>query len=67
MHIAEQFTFSFEKEYLSGDEIVINGDTRPLRIEKVLLDSLMVKDCRTQEVYLVKLSDCRRATEVDYL
>ena len=67
MHIAEQFTFSFEKNYLPGDEIVVNGNTKPLRIEKVLLDRLMVKDGHTQEVYLVMLSDCRRATEVDYL
>jgi hypothetical protein len=67
MHIAEQFTFSFEKKYLDGDEIVINGDTKVLRIEKVLLDRLMVKDGQTQEVYSVLLSDCRRATDVDYL
>jgi hypothetical protein len=67
MHIAEQFTFSFDKNYLPGDEIVINGHTKPLRIEKVLFDRLMVKDCQTQEVYLVMLSDCRRATDLDYL
>ena len=67
MHISEQFSFPFEKEYLSGDKIVINGDSEPLFVEEVLLDRLMVRDWRTEEVYSVMLNDCRRATPIDYL
>jgi hypothetical protein len=67
MHISEQFTFPFEKEYLVGDKIVINGDSEPLLVEEVLDDRLMVRDWRTEEVYSVMLNDCRRANELDYL
>jgi hypothetical protein len=67
MHISEQFSFPFEKEYLSGDKIVINGDSEPLFVEEVLPDRLMVRDWRTEEVYSVMFNDCRRATPIDYL
>lgn len=80
-HIAEQFDFSFAKEFFAGDKVVVKTDN-PMKIKvmKVLqvfkLDMnnkplnpnlLFLEDDKQCQQRMVEATDCRIATPLDYL